>query len=454
MTDHTAPTLRAGIISDVHIGFTGHINPRYYGLGQGPVGDQDLWWEYVLRWFAHRGVDVIVCPGDMTNACDYSIPSWSAPYSRREMERFCAIFRKVFGGTDTQLVVIYGNHDDFVQREETANGGNRTHWQDVFGEPYSPIVRRTVNGYAFVGAHWGHEGEAGPAVAEAVAASGDLPVFYIQHDALPGTTCASDPKRRPDLSDAGLRCVRDYDTVVAFSGHTHRSITDERAIWQADRPDEPRCTSITCSTLNYGEQNGGLINGENLMTKQALYMTAHGRELRFERLSFWTPEMRALAKAEKTEPDFAACTASCGADWVFTAGGERRYGFARRAALCAAPEFPPEADIAVFRGDTAVQLYFPAALPLNRDDDLIFSYVAEAVDASSAVVRQASVFTEHHIDHDPARFAPAYQAVIYGLTPDTEYTFRVFARDCYGLRSARPLTIRARTLAEPRAELG
>ena len=447
-------TLRAGIISDVHIGFTAHINPHYYGLGQGPIGDQDLWWEYVLRWFRYRGTDVIVVPGDMTNACDYSIPSWSAPCSRREMERFYAIFKKVFGGTDTQLVTIYGNHDDFVQREETANGGTRTHWQDVFGEPYAPVVCKIVKGYRFVGAHWGHEGEAGPAVAEAVAASGGLPVFYIQHDALPGTTVASDPGQRPDLSDAGLRCVRDYDTVVALSGHTHRSITNECAIWQAERPGEPRCTSITCSTLNYGDQDGGRINGENLMTKQALYMTADGADLRFERLSFWTPEMRALAKAEKTEPDFAACTASCGADWVFTTGGERRYGFARRAALCAAPEFPPEADIAVFRGDRAVQLYFPAALPLNRDDDLIFSYVAEAVDASGAVVRQASVFTEHHIDHDPARFAANYQAVIYGLAPDTEYTFRVFARDCYGLRSARPLTIRARTLAEPRAELG
>ena len=169
MTDQTAPTLRAGIISDVHIGFTGHINPHYYGLGQGPVGDQDLWWEYSLRWFSHRGVDVIVVPGDMTNACDYSVPSWSAPCSRREMERFCVIFRKVFAGTDTQLVTIYGNHDDFVQAEETANGGASTHWQDVFGEPYAPVVRKTVHGFAFVGAHWGHEAQAGPAVAEAVA---------------------------------------------------------------------------------------------------------------------------------------------------------------------------------------------------------------------------------------------------------------------------------------------
>ncbi len=453
MENRPAPTLRAGIISDVHIGFTAHNNPHYYGLGQGPIGDQDLWWEYVLCWFAHRGTDVIVVPGDMTNACDYSVPCWSAPYSRREMERFCAIFRRVFAGTDTQLVTIYGNHDDFVQREETANGGDRTHWQDVFGEPYAPIVRKTVNGYAFIGAHWGHEGEAVSAVAEAVAASGGLPVFYIQHDALPGTTCASDPRMRPDLSDAGLRCVRDYDNVVAFSGHTHRPITDERAIWQADRPEEPRCTSITCSTLNYGDQDGGRINGEDLMTKHALYMTAHGRDLRFERLSFWTPEMLSLARGEKTAQNFATCTQPCGADWVFTVGGERPYGFARRAAETAAPEFPPEADLAIFRGDTAAQIFFPAALPLNRDDDLIHSYVAEAESPEGTVVRQASVFTEHHVDHDPARFASAYQIVLYGLRPDTDYTFRIYARNCFGKRSARPLTIRRRTLKEPRDEL-
>ena len=41
------PDLRIAVMSDVHIGFTGHINPNYYGLSQ--PGDQDKWWEYALR---------------------------------------------------------------------------------------------------------------------------------------------------------------------------------------------------------------------------------------------------------------------------------------------------------------------------------------------------------------------------------------------------------------------
>ena len=77
-----------------------------------------------------------------------------------------------------------------------------------------------------------------------------------------------------------------------------------------------------------------------------------------------------------------------------------------------------------------VRLFFPAALPLNRDDDRIRSYVAEAEDGNA--VRQGFAFTGHHIDHDPARFVPFYQIVICGMQPDAEYNYRVYARNCLG----------------------
>ena len=58
------PDLRIAIISDPHIGFTGHINPNYYGLGQEPLGSQDKWFEYALRYFKKRGIDALVISSD------------------------------------------------------------------------------------------------------------------------------------------------------------------------------------------------------------------------------------------------------------------------------------------------------------------------------------------------------------------------------------------------------
>ena len=60
--------LRLGIISDLHVGFIGHLCPNYYGLSQDPYGRQDKWVEYALRWYKKKGVDAIVVPGDIANA--------------------------------------------------------------------------------------------------------------------------------------------------------------------------------------------------------------------------------------------------------------------------------------------------------------------------------------------------------------------------------------------------
>lgn len=447
MSSVKTPDLRVGILSDVHIGFEGHINPYYYGIGSpGYQNNQEKWWEYSLKWFKNRGVDAIVVPGDMTNACDYTGHKWGMQCSRNEMLRLVELFREVFDGTDCELICVYGNHD-IVQREETLNGGEATHWQDAFGEPYTRVVRKTVKGYAFVGAHWGYEAEAGPVLAEEAAAAAGKPVFYIQHGGIKDTTVGSTVKECSQNYDEGINNVRDWENVVAFSGHTHRVITDERAIWQSAAPGAPKCTSITCSTMNYGEVMSGMVNGENLETKHGLYMTVTGQDVNIERVSFWTDEMRALTDGKKTEQNFELCAASCGKDWHFTVGGEKVYDFEKRAAECVAPEFPAYSCAARFCGDTFAHVYFQAALPLERDDDLIHSYIVEAVDADGNVAGYGETCTEHHIDHDPARMGRSYQAVVFGLKPETEYTFNVYARDCYQLKSKNPITTKGKTQA-------
>ncbi len=450
MNKESTPDLRIGIVSDVHIGFLGHFNPNYYGAGL--IGDQSRWFEYVLRCFKERGVDAIVVPGDMANAYGYGVDGLTGDIcAANDMAEFSRIFHKVFDGTETKLVTIYGNHDNLCQHHERLNGGKGSPWEDAFGEPYSHINVKEVKGYTFIGANWGYELEARDIIKEKALADPERPVFYIQHGEIAGTTCDT---RTGNESRIGIDNVRDFDNVIALFGHTHCPITDERTIWQSEREGDPRCTVISCSTLNYGDSTGDLIRGENLMTKHGLYLTVTGKEINIERLSFWTDEMIALAEGRSEEQDFSKCTRSAGADWHFTLGGERVLDFDRRAAAASAPEFAEGAVAGLSRSDNFVVVFFPAAVPLKAEDDLLHSYYAEAYDnATGELVSHGQICTECHIDHTSDYFTPYYQIVLPNLKPSTEYKILVYARDCWQKKSSKPIVHIGKTLAAPRERL-
>lgn len=438
------PDLKIAIISDPHVGFTGHINPNYYGLGQ--PGDQDKWWEYALRWFKDRGVDVVVVPGDMANSCAYDRTDVThTDCAIEEMARLGKIFREVFKDTDTQLFCVYGNHDALAQPYEILNGGDKTPWEDAFGEPYAHTAYKQVKGYSFVGAHWGREQDAKELLAREALKSPDKPVFYVQHGELKETTC--DTYKACLNGGAGIENVRDFENVIALFGHTHYSITDERTIWQSADENAPKCTVISCSSFNYSDSKYELIRGENLKTKHALYLTVTGKDICVERLSFWTDEMLALAKGEKTEQIMSKCTRSAGADWRFTIGGEKVMDLKRREQLAFAPEFPEGAIAGLARSDTFVVISFPAALPLPCDNDILHSYYVEAwEDETNTLVSSNQINTEFHIDHSADHFSEYYQIVVPYLKPNTAYTFKVYARDCFQKLSTRPIIHKGRTL--------
>ncbi len=431
--------IHVGIISDVHIGFNGHNDPTYFGkLGKiGYYGErQKEWWRYTLRWFKNRGVDLILHPGDMSNACDYegNVPGGGLACSRKEIEEFKVIFDEVFAGTETQLFTFYGNHDNRVQLQEKYNGGDYNHWQDIFGEPYCPVIKKEISGYTFIGAHWGKEMEAEPIIDEACRAAGKRPVFYVQHNRLFGTTPSGGDKTVEPPN------VRNFENLVIFTGHTHSPIVNEAGIWQPDEEDVPNFTTIDCSTLNYG-CDLGTVNGENLRTKHALYMTVSDDDIRLERLSFWTDEMIDLTDGRKKDQNFALCTKSCGKDWHFKIG-EKKYDVKSRKAASIPPEFPETAYMGIVKKDTYATLFFPAA----KKQDNIHSYVLEVYDTNGNKAAENAVLTEHHIDSSCEYFSEYYSIAAGGLMPETEYIFKVYARDWFFNKSKNPLVVKATTL--------
>ena len=170
-------------------------------------------------------------------------------------------------------------------------------------------------------------------------------------------------------------------------------------------------------------------------------MTVSGNELNFERLSFWTDEMRALTEGRKTEQDFSLCTKSCGKDRHFKIG-EKLYDMKSRKAASVPAEFAKTAYMGISKRDTYATLFFPAA----EAKDNTHSYVLEVYDADGNFVGENSINTEHHIDATCEYYSDYYSIAIGGLKPATEYVFKVYARDWFFNKSEVPLVVKAKTL--------
>ena len=443
--------LRIGIVSDIHVGFTGHLSKFYYGEGQPNVGPQEKWWEYILRYYKHRGVDVMVFPGDFTNACAYSDKNKTdAEYSYEEIIRAGEIYQKVFGGTKTKFVGIYGNHDEDCQAREIANGGDKKFWEESFGEPYTKVVHKVINGINFIGGHWGNEKECIELIKKACSENPDKPVIFMQHNPISDTTRDCECAGRRHIT-IGFENIKEHENLIALFGHTHAPITDELNIWQSADESKGKCTVISCGTINYTGEIGDsrVLRGDNLMSKQGLYMTINGMDIDVERISFYTDEMLDLVKGKKKKQNFKKCTSSCGTNWKFTLGKEKIYDFEYRKQRASSYEFSPTAEVGVVRSDTIAQVSFPPAIYEKKEGNFLFTYRVEAYDVKTGeLVSADEVNTECHVDQTDKFFSKFYQAIIRGLLPNTSYEFRVYAKDCFGNLSKRPLKKVVETFAE------
>lgn len=222
------PLLRFGLVSDVHLG------------GEGREADL----ESVLRHFDSQSVDAVMIPGDIAHSGLIA-----------EFERFARIWYTVFpddrgaDGRRIERLVIGGNHciDGWsgrwkgwseerlrAERFNYADNPQKT-WQRLFHEDWHDIFVKHVNGVPFIGAQW--RSEQAPFVRPPIAATvarlaptfdPNLPFFFFGHD-VPAGTCFG------DVGDAEVfAALRPWPNAVSISGHCHRSIADERNVWQGE----------------------------------------------------------------------------------------------------------------------------------------------------------------------------------------------------------------------------
>lgn len=237
------PRLRFGVLSDIHIMSVGKDGDRMSSADK-----NNLTFKHALEWFRGQEVDAVVIAGDMAHMGmdDQLMAVAEAWYSVFPDDKYP-------DGRPIEKVFVTGNHDwqgwyysDHAKKRYPDEAEcNRhilrrdmaRHWQDAFHEPYAPIYSKTIKGYAFIGSHWDSDGcdyEFGR-VADWMAANGKdldpkLPFFYVQHPHLKDTCFG--PWAWGHDNGVATKALSAFPNAIAFSGHSHYSLTDERAIWQ------------------------------------------------------------------------------------------------------------------------------------------------------------------------------------------------------------------------------
>ena len=431
------PDLKVGILSDIHLS-----QPEKH-QSQGSIDT----FKKVLAFFKQEKVDAVLIAGDFTN-----------DGTMTEMRVVVEAWKSVFGATGgPEKIWVTGNHErvyfDVAKRQKKledpayADGlynGIERNWQELFGEKWSPFFIKKVKGYAFVGAHWAEWWERPDEFRAFLAAhkkdlSASKPFFYTQH-AHPQDTCYGKWTWHQWEGGPTTEILADYPNAVAFSGHTHYSITDARSVWQG------AFTSIGTASLRWlampaGRENGVIYNGEGqrmgqtYWEPQGMVMSVWGDRMVFERYDFHNME-------------------KLGDDWdvpvLHGAKDLREFSFENRRAKSKPPEFAADAKITVTEREgmspkTAklkpekekqVVVEFPAAIGAD-DLSRVFDYevAAEFVeDDCVKAVRTKRVY-QPGVQLNVKRISPTVTCVFgRGELPDAPFRFAVTPLNAFGQR--------------------
>ncbi len=353
------PRLKLGILSDVHIR---HKEDTKY-------------FQHALEYFRDNNVDGVMVAGDIA---DWGMES--------QLQWFGETWYKVFpkdkapDGRHVEKLFIYGNHDvkdakailkkykvTKEQAENEAIGPRRAEiWKRIFKEKWSPIYMKEVKGYKFIGAHFttfsgiDNLQEFLDSVKSQLPT--DKPFFYFQH-MHPKNTCSA-PWTWGQDDGKTTDALSKYPNVIAFSGHSHTPLIDERTIWQG------AFTSVGTASLSYVIPFGGRENSAHTGDKQFIQsqmkpiktrdgkqgqlMTVYADHITLERREFVYDQQLAD-------------------NWIINLpyDGDKELSFETRAKIAPVPQFAPDAKVTTTRAmgkdrhdkeEDQITVHFPSVL--------------------------------------------------------------------------------------------
>ena len=422
------PDLVFGVISDVHI-----TTPESCEM-----------FIRTLKYFRDRKVDAVMVSGDLTDwglksGYKYMADAWysvfpddRAPDGRKVEKLFCTGNHDYDGywyGDMTLDMHVQGYSED----EAIVKFGMKKCWEEAFHEPFAPVRRRTVKGYDFISAEW-KEGKPWDVVAdEWFAKNGKSldpkkPFFFFTHYPLGGTTSCT----KPDAPT--VKALKSMPNAVAFSGHCHWTLNDERSIWQGEYT-AIAVPSISYTTIPAGYENGSdsrrgdpkvampkLPARPNLERAQGYVVSVFGSRMEIERR------------------DFAAGVEAAPA-WIVTppTADSSPYAFKNSSKRTPVPQFPEGTALKTRIANTEdrdghwaimMMLEFQSA---KARKGRVYDYEVriEKEDGTVPVVKRFLAPAFYKLEHEePSAQSFAFNAK--DLPEYGKYRFRVYPRNCFG----------------------
>lgn len=396
------PLIRIGVLSDTQ------SMPDDNNHGQ-------LFLKEALANLHKEQIDVLIYGGDIADTGN--------PYVYADYQE---IIRNEFGNTPPEQILIMGNHDysNGLPPEEARKTFTRNIGQE------SPNVHKEIKGFTFIGlspengSMHGLYTSAGkflaPLLEKAHREQPGKPIFIVTHQPPKDTVYGSDTWGNSELTEL----FKNYPEIVNFSGHTHYSLEDERAIFQQD------FTAIATQSLSYVELERGKTPGSHPACERD-----EGRYLIVDVYPERMEIRRFDRNGEEIKPE---------ARWVLPlplAKKSFRYTV-ERATHRRPPEFPKGAECGVYFPSipfSKALLTFDAA----KHDDFVHSYafVLEKRNSSGNFESAGEIlfFSDFPQGVNRMLARPLFEIPGKNLEANTEYRAKLYAIESFGKRSSSPL---------------
>lgn len=465
------PNLTFGVVSDIHITKVG-ADEKMASWGN------NLTFRHTLEWFRDQGVDAVMVVGDMVDTgmveeLQAVAQAWYAVFPDDKAPDGRTVEKLFVNGNHDYHGYLYGDHaakaypDEAERRRHVLRNDLGGWWKKIFNEDYSRLYRKTIKGYTFLGQHWddgtGMETKYGSCpfgveLATFLDANGktldpSLPFFYFQHPH-PKDTCYG-PWAWGHDSGLVTKTLSAYANAIAFSGHSHYTLTDDRSLWQG------AFTSVGTSSLRYtgmpynarhpaGYENTTTEAKErDTLDAQKVMGKYNGGDCRQGMLWNIYDDRIVVQRREFLSNLFV------GPDWVMPLGAAepKPFAFAQRAKKTTAPEFPADAKIVLKKikaktrktpsGDAAekiaYELTFPAALGAAGSRPHEYEITAEGAEGKTAIFHVIAEGFNHALEHPRAKADSSF-CVAADRLPAGLKRFSVRPLDCWWKKGA-PLSV-------------
>ena len=429
--------LRMGVLSDIHLRNLGN----------------ETTFVKALEYFRDHGAEAVLIAGDFADTGRIF-----------QAKMLADAWFKVFpndrapDGRHVERLFIYGNHcvtawtwgNPYKDKPEQAKaeaigfGENRARiWDELFHEEFKPIWMKTVKGIPVIGAHWEERG-GGVAIEEFMRTHGKeidpkLPFVYTQH-AHPKDTCFGSWAWGHDDGRA-TRALMPFANAVAFSGHSHYTLTDERSVWQG------AFTSINTSSLKYSSTDYALrenmncndcgFRGEGRRHRMNQVKTDDGRQ---GMLVSYFDDHLAIERRDFVYGE------SLGDDWVVPLpAANETFSYSKRAAQRMTPEFAEGAKVSVEvtapkneKDFTHVTLAFPAAIVRGgcRPYEYEVTAVLQEDDVDLVQAQRRMLSPDYYLPAAKVVKNVTFTFAAEDLPIKGRYRFEVRPVECFGKKGA------------------